>query len=204
MRNMMNVMKPTLVVMLLLTGSVMYAQETAFGIKGGLNLSTINLDDAEASYDSRTGYHAGIFFRGKFDRIAIQPEVLFYTQNGEIASSTAGTAEESFTYLTVPVMLKFYPTSVLGLNLQAGPQFGFLLDGERTYESRLITIKEDIKDHYKSSDVSISAGAGYDFKFGLNIDFRYNIGIKDINNEADGEGAKSRVFMISLGWNFIK
>lgn len=99
-------------------------------------------------------------------------------------------------------MLKFYPVG--GLNLQAGPQFGFLVDGERKYDTFLGGSTEDITESYKSSDIAVSVGGGYDFKFGLNLDVRYNIGIKDINNAADGEEAKSRVFMVSIGWNFLR
>jgi hypothetical protein len=50
----------------------------------------------------------------------------------------------------------------------------------------------------------VSLGAGYDFDFGLGLDFRYNLGVKDINNAVDGEPVKSRVILISLGWNFLK
>ncbi|HMP99229.1 MAG TPA: porin family protein [Cyclobacteriaceae bacterium] len=177
--------------------------QTAFGLKGGLNLSSIDLQDAEATYNSRTGYHAGVFLRGKFDKVAIQPELLLFTQSGEIQSSIIGTAQESFTYLAIPVLLKFYPLG--GLNIQAGPQFGFLLDGERKGEVLGIgNYTQDITEHYKNSDVIVSLGAGYDFGFGLNLDVRYNIGVKDINNATQGEEARSRVFMISLGWNFLK
>jgi len=181
---------------------VVMSQEVAFGLKGGLNLGTLDLSNPESSYDSKMGYHGGLFLRGKFNKIAVQPEVLIYTQEGEIFNSVAGSAKESFTYLAVPLMFKFYPSNHLGLNIQAGPHFAFLLDGERTTELRLLTVKEDIKDYYESSDIAISTGAGYDFGFGLNIDVRYNIGVKDINNETDGEEVKSRVFMVSLGWNF--
>lgn len=179
-----------------------FAQETAFGLKGGLNLSTLNLDDPEATYDSRTGYHLGLFVRGKFGNVGIQPELLLYTQNGDIESSIFGTAQERFTYLTIPIMIKFYP--IAGFNLQVGPQFGFLLDGERKYDSFLGSGSEDIKEYYKDSDVVVSLGAGYDFPFGLGLDLRYNLGVKDINDVSNGEPAKSRVFMVSLGWNFIR
>jgi hypothetical protein len=179
-----------------------FSQETGFGIKGGVNLTSLNVEDPEASYDSRTGFHAGIFLRGKFDKVGIQPEILFFTQNGDIRSSVFGTAQERFTYLSIPLMLKFYPIG--GLNLQVGPQFGFLIDGERKYNTFLGSGTEDIKDHYKSSDISVSLGGGYDFGFGLGLDVRYNLGVKDINNAANGEPVKSRVFLISLGWNFIR
>jgi hypothetical protein len=184
------------------TTVTMHAQETAFGVKLGVNLSSMNLDDPEASYDSRTGYHLGIFLRGKFNKVAVQPEVLLFTQKGEVNRATLGNYENSFTYLSIPFMVKFYP--VAGLNLQVGPQFGFLVDGEQTRTIGGFTTKHDITESYKSSDVSVSVGAGYDFGFGLGLDVRYNIGVKDINNEVDGDPAKSRVFMISLGWNFLK
>jgi hypothetical protein len=178
------------------------AQETAFGIKAGVNLSTLKVDDPETTYDSRTGYHAGVFLRGKFDKIAIQPELLLFTQKGFGNSALQGKYEDSFTYVSVPIMLKFYPAA--GLNIQLGPQFGFLIDGERKYPNAVIPYKKDITEAYKSSDVSVSIGGGYDFDFGLNLDVRYNLGVKDINNAADGEAAKSRIFLVSLGWNFLK
>jgi hypothetical protein len=176
--------------------------QVAFGFKGGLNLTTLNVEDPELSYESRSGYHAGVFLRGKFDKIAIQPEWLLFTQSGELQSSAFGTAQEHFTYLSVPVMLKFY--TIGGLNLQLGPQFGFLLDGERKYNSFLGSGTDDITDYYKKSDISVSAGAGYDFNFGLGLEARYNIGVKDINNAANGEEARSRIFLVSLGWNFLR
>lgn len=179
-----------------------FSQEVGFGIKGGINLSNLNVEDADATYDSRTGFHAGVFLRGKFDKVAIQPEVLLFTQNSEIRSSIFGTAQDRFTYLSIPVMLKFYPVG--GLNLQLGPQFGFLIDGERKYDTVFGSGSSDITDYYKESDVSVSLGAGYDFGFGLGLDARYNLGVKDINNAANGEAVKSRVFLISLGWNFLK
>jgi hypothetical protein len=188
-----------LMMLMALTAS---AQETAFGIKGGINLSTLNLNDAESSYDSRTGFHAGIFMRARTGNIGFQPEVLLLTQNGEITSSAFGTAQERFTYLSIPLMLKFYPIG--GFNFQVGPQFGFLLAGERKYDTFVGTGSKDITDYYKSSDVSVSLGLGYDFGFGLGLDARYNLGVKDINNASNGDPVKSRVFLLSLGWNFLK
>ncbi len=195
-------MKKAAVLIVMLATSIGAFSQTAFGLKGGLNLSTIDLSDPQSTYDGRTGYHAGFFLRSRHEKIAFQPELLLYTQKGDLQSSAIGTAQESFTYVTIPVLFKFYPVG--GLNLHAGPQFGFLVDGERKYETVFGDSSEDITESYKESDVAISAGFGYDFKFGLSVDARYNIGVKDINNAANGDDAKSRVFMISLGWNFLK
>ena len=177
--------------------------QTAFGLKGGINLTNLNVADAQGTYDSRTGYHAGFFLREKVNKVAFQPELLLFTQNNTIKNYQGlYNVTQQFTYLSVPLMFKFYP--FWGLNMQVGPQFGFLVDGQRKTETPLGTSTEDIKDYYKQSDVSISTGLGYDFKFGLSFDLRYNIGIRDVNNVSNGEKAKSQVFLISMGWNFVK
>jgi hypothetical protein len=120
----------------------------------------------------------------------------------DVKSTLLGEYQDNFTYLSVPVMVKFY--IIDGLNLHLGPQFGFLIDGERKFQNPLSEGSRDIKDYYKKSDISVSLGGGWDLPFGLNLDVRYNIGIQDINNVSNGEEAKSRVFFVSLGWNFLK
>jgi hypothetical protein len=92
------------IVFFLFIGQIALAQETAFGLKGGVNLTSLKIDDPEASYDSRTGFHAGLFLRGKFDKIGIQPELLFFTQKTDIRNTVFGTAQESFTYLSITVV----------------------------------------------------------------------------------------------------
>ncbi len=199
----MKVLKSYVAILFLLIGATPYADgQVAFGPKAGVNLTNLKVTDPEGSYNTRTGYHAGVFLRGKFSKIAIQPEVLFFTQSTEARETLLGSYKDNFTYLSIPLMLKFYLIS--GLNLQAGPQFGFLLDGERKYDTRIGQGSSDLKDYYKNSDVSVSLGGGWDLPFGLSVDVRYNIGVQDINNWADGDETKSRIFLVSLGWNFLK
>ena len=70
----MTIIKNALIVVLFVGAlSSAFGQGVGFGVKGGLNLSTLNLKDPEASYESRTGYHLGLFLRGKFDKVALQP-----------------------------------------------------------------------------------------------------------------------------------
>ena len=176
--------------------------QTAFGLKGGINFTNFNVADAQGTYDSRTGYHAGFFLREKFNKVAFQPELLLFTQNNVIENYQGYyKVTQRFTYVSVPLMFKFYP--IWGLNMQVGPQFGFLVDGQRKTDTPLGTSTEDIKDYYKQSDVSISSGIGYDFKFGLGVDVRYNIGLRDVNNASNGETAKSQVFLFRVNHNYL-
>ncbi len=170
------------------------------GLKGGLNFANL---DTDSDLDSRTGFHAGAFATIKISKIAIQPEMIF-SQQGAQFSVNSFDLESNFSYLNVPVMLKFY--LIGGLNVQVGPQFGFLLSGDQeTVDifSGEVT-EEDAKDFIKGSDVSVGLGAGWDLPFGLTFDARYNLGISDVNDvESSGE-IKNQVFQISVGYRFIE
>jgi len=191
-----------LIPVFLVSMSAAYAQ-TGFGVKAGVNVSGIHFDDDELNYDNQLGWHAGLFMRQRFGFFGVQPEVLIFTQRGDLRHNLFGSAEEKFTYLSIPIMFKFYPLA--GFNIQAGPQFGFLIDGEREYDTFLgVGGTVDITDQYKKTDVAGSVGIGYDTDFGLGLDLRYNFGLTDINDSDDGGKAKSRIFVISLGWNFIR
>jgi hypothetical protein len=188
--------------LVMLMSLVSMAQKPAFGLKGGVNFTTLKLSDADATAESSSGFHAGFFVRERISKVGFQPEFLISTMRTNVSSSALGDYEDRFTYLSVPMMVKFY--LIGGLNIHAGPQFSFLLDGDRVYNGPFGSDKEDIKDYYKAADVSISMGGGWDLPFGLSLDLRYNIGVRDINEASGGEEARSRVFQASLGWNFAK
>lgn len=184
-----------------------YSQaKVELGLKGGLNLASLSTD-VDASYESRTGYHLGAYTLIKVANIGIQPELLFSAQGTSYSyASVNQDLQSDLKYLTVPVMLKFYLP--LGINLQAGPQFGFLMSAEGdevTFNGSTATVTsgQDIKDQLKESDISAAFGAGWDFPFGLNLTARYLLGINDIS-ESDDNDSKNRVFQVSLGFRLFK
>ena len=187
-------MKKLLIVGLLsVVASAAFAQaQVALGIKAGVNVSKLNNDDLESS--SITAFHGGAFALFKFTALGIQPELLFSQQGSKIEDVSGDPQDLKMSYMTIPVMLKFYLPG--GFNLQAGPQFGFLnsaeLDGD------------DIKDSFKSSDMSINVGAAWDAPFGLVFDARYNIGVSDISDDPSIGAVKSGIFQFSLGYKIFK
>ena len=100
-------------------------------------------------------------------------------------------------YVNVPVVLKYYLFQ--GLNVQAGPQFGFILDDD-IYVDTFGT--NSIEANAEKSDVSGVVGAGYDFPFGIRIDARYNFGLTEVSKTENFEG-KNSVFSIALGYSFL-
>jgi hypothetical protein len=95
--------------------------------------------------------------------------------------------------------LKLY--LVGGLNLQAGPQFGFLASAS---QDAVAGGSVDIKNTLKSSDITAALGLGWDLPFGLNIDARYNLGLTKINDVAGSADAKNQVIQVSVGFNLLK
>ena len=159
------------------------SQELKLGIKAGANFATItNVTDAS----TKTGFHAGAFAGLKFgDKIGLQADILYSQQGAEFSGQ-----DFDLTYVNVPVVLKYYLFQ--GLNIQAGPQFGFVVD-------------DNIKEIFSSiseaenSDVSGIVGVGSDLPFGLVVDGRYNFGFTDV---VKGSG-KNSVFLLSLGYSFL-
>jgi len=181
-----------------------YSQASVgIGVKGGLNFANVNVSQsAGQNYDNRTGYHFGAYTLFKFGKIGIQPEVLFSKQGAKGVSVNTGDFEQNYNYINIPVLLKLY--TVAGINLQVGPQLGFLTAADVKQTFNGVTTTNDAKSITKNNDFSIAMGLGWDLPFGLSIDARYNLGITDINNSGSGPSAKNQVFQVSAGYRLFK
>lgn len=182
--------------MLLMITSYSYSQ-FHLGIKGGLNLAEFDMDNI--STNAKTGYHFGAFTTFKFGKIAIQPELIF-SQQGTHFDFNGNDLESNFTYINVPVILKLY--LIGGLNLQVGPQFGYLTSANSDFNPIDQTGSSDVREYYDNADLSLALGFGIDLPFNVNLDFRYNKGLRDIN-EPNLAMTRNQVFQISAGIRII-
>jgi hypothetical protein len=180
------------------------AQEVAIGLKGGLNFAKIdgNTSSFSSAYKNHTGFNAGAFVLFKLSKIGIQPEVLF-SQQGSKVTVNSQNFKSNFNYVNIPVLLKLY--TVLGINIQVGPQFGFVMSAKQDEPDAYGNITSvNYKDQLKKADLSAAMGLGWDLPFGLSIDARYNLGLTKINSQAGSESAKNQVIQISVGYKIIK
>lgn len=194
----MNSVKKVVLVALFIgfsTGAFAQAQFSV-GLKGGLNFANLDVTSVKNTYDNRTGYHVGAFALIKFANIGVQPEVIFSQQGSEI-KVTGGTVKSNFSYMNIPIMIKLY--TVAGLNIQAGPQFGFLTNNPTVVDAN----GESIENAIKKSDFSLGMGIGWDLPFGLTIDGRYNLGLKNVSDDSSFD-IKNQVFQVSVGFKLIK
>lgn len=195
---------------ILLTG-VSYAASAqiqfAVGLKAGPNFAKINTDaSATENYKNRTGFHGGAFVLIKATKIGVQPEVIF-SQQGSTVRINSEDYESNFNYVNIPIIIKLY--TVAGINLQAGPQFGFVNKAETPIRDEVTGIYsvKDAKDRMKNTDITAALGLGWDLPFGLTIDARYNLGLSKIFKEApteETENSKNQVIQVSLGYKLFK
>lgn len=198
-----------LIVCLVLVSQQAYSQaEVAFGVKGGPNFSTINTESsASENYKNRTGFHGGAFVLVKVAKFGIQPEITFSQQGSKVVINSKN-FESNFSYVNIPIILKLY--TIAGINLQVGPQFGFVTSAEAPIQDQLNpgTYKvADVKDKMKSSDFTVALGLGWDLPFGLTLDARYNLGISKIYDQAPSQetvNGKNQVMQISLGYKLLR
>ena len=197
----------TLMAFLTIGSQVMAQSKTQFavGLKAGPNFARLNTDaNAGANYNNRTGFHAGAFMLLRGERVGFQPEVIFSQQGATGHYSGQPDLKSNFSYVNIPLIVKLY--TVAGINLQVGPQFGFLTSAKSNYDpssNQLLPSERDVKDAYNKSDVSLALGVGWDLPFGFSIDGRYNWGLSDINSGAGGT-VKNQVWQFSVGYKFLK
>ncbi|MEL4307818.1 porin family protein [Joostella sp. CR20] len=192
-----------------------YAQEISYGVKGGTNFSNLSGDNGGID-NYRVGLYGGVFAEfGLTDRISIQPEVLYSSQGAHETFKTfdaAGVTSEEYTmrleYLNVPVMFKYEIYN--GLNVQVGPQIGFLLNAEQRVEAgnNGYTVYDEtvnINEYITDVNFGVNFGLGYEFNNGLFFDGRYNLGVTNIaqeDNLPSGTEFKNHTFQVGVGYKF--
>ncbi|WP_264534892.1 porin family protein [Flavobacterium sp. N1736] len=173
------------------------AQETRFGVKGGLNLTNFSGD---VDTESLVGFQVGGFAEIKIiERLAIQPELLFSTQGAKYNYIGSNDGDLKLNYINVPVLAKFYITKQF--TVEAGPQIGFLVSAKDE--------GDDVKDFYKSTDFGFNFGAGYNFTDNLSLGLRYTVGLSGVVDGGDYDdiddyydSAKNSVLALALAYKF--
>ena len=211
-------MKRIILVLLIFSTGVVSAQKFKYGVKAGLNISSLRADYLdETNAKSKTGFHSGVFVEYAFsENFSIQPELLYSTQGGDSDSKKYDEADfylginpvPQLSYLNVPVMLKY--EIIEKLHVELGPQIGYLLSAKSNLEyidsSRKETLEIDILNGgnytFLERDVQIESGVerfDYGLNFGLSYNLtkqlllqgRYNLGLSDVDKPSVRNNTRS-------------
>lgn len=174
---------------------------TTFGVKAGVNSSTLSTDDDALDVSSRWGAVAGLFAgRNITDNLGMQLEALF-SQRG--AKDTTGGTDTTLrlTYLDVPLTARFGSTTSNNVHFHAftGPQLGLKISAK--VKDDFLGIETDLDDEVKSWDFGWTLGAGVEMNK-LSLDARYTIGLTNIDNSDSDAAIKNRTFTVLLGYRF--
>ena len=155
------------------------AQEVSYGVTAGfhqLSLKASGGGGYTASANA-SGFYAGFFGEFKIDeKFNIQPEIHFASTYKDGDSSNE---------LIVPIMAKYYVSEEF--NVQAGPQFDYILDSDTTGVNKF--------------GLGLGFGAGYDFSDKVFASARYSIGLTNRLKDAPSSvSAKFNTFQIGIGY----
>lgn len=190
--------------------------QTNFGLKGGLNYSTISTTSPykpfEAYYEERstfrTGFHLGLSADYTVnEKIAIRSELLFSSQGYQLKEIEQTTAVY-LNYLSLPVLVALKLGNKLGLII--GPNFNYLLSTKNYNDERkrrTISFQENL------FDLVGIMGLTYDLGKKVSVDLRYNQGFFNTSKNlhfasVDGVGIdkntkiRNQFFQLSFGYKF--
>ena len=190
--------KLILVGLLFLSALGVSAQGLKFGPKVGANLGKIEGQRFSDQYE--LSYHAGFFLELKLgDKWAFQPELLWNQVKVDTVSGFNNIYQQNLritnlklNYISVPVLLNYKPGKVL--TLQAGPQFGILMDRNKN-------LLQNGVDAFKQGDLSMLAGAQLNI-LSFRIYGRYVIGLSDISDLPNQEKWRNQGLQVGVGLAF--
>lgn len=168
------------------------AQKWGFGPKVGATFANVN--GVEGS-KMQGGVVAGVFAVRDIKRwFAIQTELL-WSQQGCRQSFNGNHYETRLSYLTLPLLTKYY--LIHGFNVELGAQFGYLVTSKITGDEGY-SLKRSINKY----NVDMLVGLAYDFKCGLTLEGRYNIGLTNLQRTQSGQDIRNATMEVMVGWRF--
>lgn len=163
-----------------------------FGLKAGTNTAKTVVSGSDLFISKyNTGFHLGGFYRARFGKFVVQPEILYQVKGGTFKNNDA-LIRNNYNYITVPIILGYVPTE--GLTIEAGAEWSRALNGVKSLGPEI------------NRDFGITAGVRFDLldaadKFSLNL--RYNYGTTNISNIV-GIEKYNRGIQFSVIYNFYK
>ena len=166
----------------------LYSQPAhVFGIKGGLNVSTLGQDPL---LTPKLGYNVGLYSSSRYyQELGLQVELILSEQGARYESFS--NLKLNYTYLNVPVFANIF--FVEDAAIECGLQAGYLLKATQIDEGE----KYDIREEVRSWDFSGILGLSYNKPYG-SLGIRYVLGINNVNSASRSSEIKHRNNVLQL------
>lgn len=195
-------------------GTVLPAEITAIGVKGGLSAAREYGDFAPEKL--RLGVGAGVFASVSVTRrFALQPELLFVMKGGKFPAIdltdsgggliAIGEVTHSVDYLEIPVLARFtmHTSGRVSPTFLAGPSLAFKLSEQARYDAPVFAESHDL-DTFLDADLGVAIGAGVEIGRGRDrvvLEVRYTGGVINAMNSAAALGTRNGAFLIMAGYS---
>lgn len=178
------------------------------GMKGGVNISNLRGEDAEASNaESITGYLFGAHINFSIaEYVSIQPE-MYLAKKGAKGDTLFWEGRVELYYIDVPVLIRydFLRKEKIASSLFTGPYISYELDANAITELGGREINVDIDELVKSYDfgfvIGIEVGMPTDWGQVI-LDVRYAFGMTNLDDTRDDSDIKNSVISIIFGLSF--
>lgn len=180
-------------------------QKTTFGLKGGLNLSTVKTNDTDFNEDRKTlpGFHVGgVADIAVSNSFSIQPHLL--VQQKGVSLSHGGHSDKiKFTSVDIPVNL-LYKRS--GFFIGGGPNVGINLSGKLVADNPTENTNFEFGSkvgEFKRVNLGVNLLTGYQLDNGVFFSANFLGDLTNWSNARDDKW-KNNLFGFSLGYMFGK
>ena len=167
-----------------------------FGIKGGVNISSVHFNSDVLKADNVTGFQVGPMIETTLPLVGVGIDAaVLYSQKGLETTSVGGVKTSMKTdYIDVPVNLKWkFGLPIIKGYLAAGPYIGFRVGGDKLWD-----IPGSVGDQLKakSFNAGLNLGAGVELIKHLQVGFNYALGLTD-----DYSASKLELNGKNRGWS---
>lgn len=207
--------KKLLLILYLLIGINLSAQENTFGIRTGIGRSTLKTDYAGSDSDfiskGKLSFHLAFFVEHKLsNHLALQGEVSISSTGGRNTfydDGSKNTNAITLGKLSIPLMLKYYCNQQLSINGGIIP--GFILEtiskdrNNGKLFSTLLGDSIDIKNDVKVFELNPFLGVEFNVSRKIFFDARYVFGVYDIaKNRKDSrfDSLKNSYLQVGIGF----
>ena len=179
--------------------------QTAVGVRGGVQMATLDTQGEEGGESADWGVRAtfgGFLTWRAWAWLELQPEVV-YSQKGAKTEEFGIAARALLDYLEVPVLARY--TRGAGARryyVAGGPAIGVLLRARTRADFGGAIEEIDIKEDVETLDWSVIAGGGAEFG-SIVVDARYIHGLGDIDADtSDEQRIRNRAVSLTVGFRF--
>lgn len=165
--------------LLLASAAVPTDAKVKFGVKGGLNISSVHLNSDILKTDNVTGFQIGPMMEATVPLIGVGMDIaVLYSQKGTGVALTDGVSADVKTdYIDVPLNLKWkFGLPIVKCYFAAGPYVGFRIGGDKVWDIPGNVVGQV---EAKSFGAGLNFGAGVELISHLQVGINYTLGLTD-------------------------